>query len=390
MVMPWIDTDTASRTGNSWLLDTLWNMAASPVMWWHDHGLPVLGNRRVGRVRYKRAGHVHVLERWRTNVGLHAFDFEGERALRCEAIDLACKHGRLEVVKWWFDKFPQDQWVASQQAVAYAILAKHTMSLTDDTSETSWRRCRYSSQSIAFELPFACYNGNFELIQSVLAPGDSLHAKHRPLEYWSHAFDEPSAAGNLPVLQWWSQTRFCPKSDTQAMETLHGAASNSHTAVLKLWRERSISRKGIKSMSGIVLQHASPSLQRRASTWFHRPAVATWSTLRNRAISELLGLPAEEVSLDAASERGQVAVLEWIMTRSGLKYTYTKRALDRATANGHLDVLGWRRDSGLELKMDTLSLDICVQYLSMAWGSTLVPVVKRWWNASGLVSRKFK
>ncbi|KAI9217509.1 hypothetical protein BC828DRAFT_418058 [Blastocladiella britannica] len=60
--------------------------------------------------------------------------------------------------------------------------------------------------------------------------------------------------------------------------------------------------------------------------------------------------------MDDASRNGHVDVLEW-WRNSGLELKYTRQAMDDASCNGHVDVLEWWRHSGLELKYTHQAMD---------------------------------
>ena len=53
--------------------------------------------------------------------------------------------------------------------------------------------------------------------------------------------------------------------------------------------------------------------------------------------------------IDLASEYGHINMLEWFKN-SGLEFEYTENAIDHASANGHIDILKWFKKSGLEFK----------------------------------------
>lgn len=77
-----------------------------------------------------------------------------------------------------------------------------------------------------------------------------------------------------------------------------------------------------------------------------------------------------------ASYNGLVGLLDWWWLKSGLRLTYSKHAMNFASARGHVAVLQWWKDSGLELKYDNSALDFASQNGHIA--------VLDWWKQSGL------
>ena len=55
--------------------------------------------------------------------------------------------------------------------------------------------------------------------------------------------------------------------------------------------------------------------------------------------------------IDYAAYYGHVLVLEWFKN-SGLEMKYSHKAMDYASAAGHVEVLEWFKNSGLEMKFD--------------------------------------
>ena len=57
-----------------------------------------------------------------------------------------------------------------------------------------------------------------------------------------------------------------------------------------------------------------------------------------------------------AAKNGHVNVLEWFKN-SGLEFKYTDNAIDWAAQNGHVNVLEWFKNSGLEFKYTDDAID---------------------------------
>ena len=96
-------------------------------------------------------------------------------------------------------------------------------------------------------------------------------------------------------------------------------------------------------------------------------------------INSGLELKYSEKALNNASEDGHVAVLEW-WKNSGLELKYTEDALNVASAYGHINVLEWWKNSGLELKH---SKDILYLLETSLWYNN--KSIALWWKSSGLL-----
>jgi hypothetical protein len=83
--------------------------------------------------------------------------------------------------------------------------------------------------------------------------------------------------------------------------------------------------------------------------------------------------------LDKASANGHVDVLEWWL-RSGLPLKYTKESILIASYHGLMDVLDWWKNSGLPLCHDMVSFVLFRDDLSE---NDIIDVLK-WWYESGL------
>lgn len=80
-------------------------------------------------------------------------------------------------------------------------------------------------------------------------------------------------------------------------------------------------------------------------------------------------------TMNSASKKGQVELLDWWKT--GPETHYTETALCDASRYGHIDVLEWWRKSGLELKaLPSVCLDMASEQGHVA--------VLEWWKSSGI------
>lgn len=84
------------------------------------------------------------------------------------------------------------------------------------------------------------------------------------------------------------------------------------------------------------------------------------------------------MSMDQASRRGSVAILEWWKS-SKLQVEYTESAMTWATMFAHLTVLNWWKNSGLKLKYNNDAIDIASRYGELH--------ALEWWRSSGLELR---
>ena len=96
--------------------------------------------------------------------------------------------------------------------------------------------------------------------------------------------------------------------------------------------------------------------------------------LRRLGIRDKLIPKIRFASMDFASKKGQIDLLEWWKS-SGPGTYYTENAMHDASRNGHVDVLRWWKASGLELKI--------VDGMESASENGHVDVLE-WWKASGL------
>ncbi|KAI8805323.1 hypothetical protein BJ742DRAFT_775264 [Cladochytrium replicatum] len=87
-------------------------------------------------------------------------------------------------------------------------------------------------------------------------------------------------------------------------------------------------------------------------------------------------------SLDEASEKDCTPqVIEWWNNNIVEMAAWTLFALDKASVHGHVGNLEWWKNSGLELKWTTISMDYAASGLELSGGTI---EFLEWWNASGL------
>lgn len=86
-----------------------------------------------------------------------------------------------------------------------------------------------------------------------------------------------------------------------------------------------------------------------------------------------LGVPV--LSMDLASGRNSICVLEW-WKQSGLKLKYSNLAIDLASSQGHVQILEFWKLSGLELKYTAEAIDLASMMGKFD--------VLEWWIKSGL------
>ncbi|KAJ3043825.1 hypothetical protein HDV00_004233 [Rhizophlyctis rosea] len=105
-------------------------------------------------------------------------------------------------------------------------------------------------------------------------------------------------------------------------------------------------------------------------TWWHN-----WRSINKQSRT----LYWSERAIDQASANGHVAVLQWWKEDSGLKLKWTCNAVDLASQNGHVAVLEWWRLSGLEMSWTISAIE---------WASANGHVaILEWWHRSGLPLR---
>ncbi|KAI9324970.1 hypothetical protein DFJ73DRAFT_633636, partial [Zopfochytrium polystomum] len=145
--------------------------------------------------------------------------------------------------------------------------------------------------------------------------------------------DLGTRSGHVDVVQWWREgTKMTVRRDAVMTATMRG-----HAAMLAFW----LLENGDASVGG-------------------------------GAVSSAAAFP------------GHVTVLSWCV-RSGLELKWSCRAMDRASARGHVQVLRWWKEQS---EPSSGSLRLCLKYTKAAIDGARAnghEEFLKWWDASGLL-----
>jgi hypothetical protein len=167
---------------------------------------------------------------------------------------------------------------------------------------------------------------------------------------------------------------------SDALEPIVGPRERSYLIFLERWNDFRLPAQYLVWSLEMFLKHKnkSPWLSQKILDWISLQGyVNMLYVLGDFKLTSLFRLHYTEHSLHNASLRGHVNVLEW-WKNSGLELKYTEDALHDASAYGHINVLEWWKNSGLPLKY----LDIDLEYLFCIINNVKV---KEWWIDSGLL-----
>ncbi|KAI8801494.1 hypothetical protein BJ742DRAFT_578790 [Cladochytrium replicatum] len=176
--------------------------------------------------------------------------------------------------------------------------------------------------------------------------------------YTKYAIDQASLNGHLGVLKWWLSSGL----DLYMSDNLIDRVSaNGRVDVLEFWRIAVA--KGLKWQSEPVGR-------------FLVPLFGLWQTK----------LMWTDRAIDEASANGHINVLDWWLNRDDdstwkPQISWTSAAIDMASANGHVEVLKWwhnvsTRNPNWKLKWTKKAMDLASQTGHVA--------SLEWWKSSGL------
>ncbi|ORZ36341.1 hypothetical protein BCR44DRAFT_1432506 [Catenaria anguillulae PL171] len=309
------------------------------------------------------------------------------------AMDFASQQGAVASLEWWrtsglplkyteaaLDQAPNAQvlewWLNSGLELKYTIKALH---FARNLKVFDWWKTRHNERGLELKytsdlLDRASAEEDFVILNWWHESGLKMKAKR--------ALITAFAASKHQVVQWWMTNADAELLNELAVETW---AESFRDARHLHWCEHS--RLPVPNDPRIIDECGNAeSLRWWAERFDKLPFTYTERALAKASESgrvDLLDwwdqsgleLLYNETAMDLASSRGMADVLEWWFL-SGLDLEYSEAAVDEASANGHVKALTWWLNSGVDLKYNEAALD-------KASINGHVKVLK-WWVRSGL------
>ncbi|ORZ32003.1 hypothetical protein BCR44DRAFT_91577 [Catenaria anguillulae PL171] len=329
-------------------------------------------------------GHVHILE-W-----LHRCS--GRRLIYShQAMDEASAAGHVDVLQWWLD---------SGLKLRYTYHAIDGASGNGEVDALVWwvasgLELKHSEQA----LDSASAEGRIESLQWLLEHRFDLEP-----EYSAAALHDATAVGNIAVLEWWKESGWELKFDSERIVSLCIVYGHAHC--LEWWVE-ALDGRGVQPGLARDFDDGSEAVMCSLDEYW---AFLRWRQDRGYKVTpsmynNVIALAAEEGRLDvlkwwadaepdlrercgvvmgAASATGQLEVIEWLagcLDELGVKdwVNDCDMLIDAASSRGHVNVLGWWKQRGLDLKYTHLAIDD-------ACANGHLDVMK-WWSESGVECR---
>ena len=208
-------------------------------------------------------------------------------------------------------------------------------------------------------------------------------------EYADEAIDGASKAGFVHVLDWWSKSGLPLRYSEAALEQ---ASAKGHLDVLEWWKVKSrhqdgyhidadAAKHGTASPAPAPAATEGPLRLKVGKSICYAAQAGQTETIRWWAGS---GIPYshEETVAKIASAHGHVAVLELWRELKGEKMIFDNQVLVGPTKNGHRDVLGWWKASGLRVEYKTCDIE---EALEDSLAGQDDARVLAWWETHGLL-----
>ncbi|ORZ30274.1 hypothetical protein BCR44DRAFT_1445467 [Catenaria anguillulae PL171] len=355
--VPWCSLHDAGRRGDLALM-----------RWWLDRSGVRISQSGIARALFEasQAGHVHVLDSFKSAYP----DMEVDPRHVRHILRAATSADQPAVIEWWikqsgFDLASIPKQSTAWQEYVYDAFAANSLPLVKlwagelpvdqvfgPTKTIQLPANAYAAVSVGCEKDCSVLQWIHDHVQDFGADLVSVTDWGSPrisLRYLAHA-------GLLTLLQWFLEKcriHSVPEEKVFTHEVLRAAVDGEQVAVLQWWID-----------SGLPL-HVPDSWSVDSVTC---PATLTWIA------SSGVPFHSTEAAVDTADS---VAVLDWWLAHSGSsKLKYTDLAMDRASAEGRVDLLDWWVKSGCELKYSSQSFDLAAESGHLD--------VLEWWLASDL------
>ncbi|KAJ3362370.1 hypothetical protein GGF32_006205 [Allomyces javanicus] len=274
-----------------------------------------------------RRGHVAVLDWWMRESSV---DLDVPSIILHHATVLDSQADDPRMLEWWFKSGLLDPSLHSDFRTADSSLTLASQKGHVRILEC-WRTlgAAYIPSTFRVNLDAACLGGHVAVLDWWVASG-------LPFRYTWCALQLATKFGHIPVLDWWAKSGLkweLPR------DLSHVIIHSRSKAVVQWWAPHG----ACPLLSDAELAVAARDEQFDVLEYW------TWMTKGLKSHDRTPGLE-RKVSLlgvDAATENGHVAVLEWWMRASMALTAPSPQALEKARENGHVKVVKWWRESGL-------------------------------------------
>ncbi|KAJ3128048.1 hypothetical protein HK098_005260 [Nowakowskiella sp. JEL0407] len=323
------------------------------LQWWLESGLRLKYTKRAMNKAIIN-GRVDVLNWWK-NSGLHLKWHE-------YTIPVASMRNRVEILEWWVEnKFPFDiQSVMSDFLDAiYVANSTGNIQILNLWCKLGMRFEHCNLNFLERSMIAVAKTGNVDVLQWWFDFADGWNSRIR---IFRSTPQPASLAKCLNVLEWISNHDLSYKTN-EAVWVFRNAAKIGDVRILNWWIDR-----GLK-LDWFYLNNVLDDV-----SIANKVDILNWMVKAASEDSDAK-LVYSEKSLDGASDKGHVEILQW-WKDSGLKLKWTAKAIESASRQGHVEVLDWWLRSGLELRYTEQAI------LSACHNGKVSSL--EWWQQSGL------